>query len=57
MDVTYESICKKLGFTLENPIYERCEYENDHIVNPFSVLSADEKKYVGEYLEKHNNMK
>ncbi|MDD6339205.1 MAG: hypothetical protein PUA49_01740 [Butyrivibrio sp.] len=57
MDVTYEAICKKLGFTLENPIYERCEYENDHIVNPFSVLSADEKKYVGEYLEKHNNMK
>ena len=46
MEVTYESICKKLGFTLENPKYKVSDYEND-----------DEMEYVGEYLEKHNNMK
>ena len=57
MDVTYESICKKLGFTLENPKYNVSNYENDHEINPFSVLNDEEMEYVGEYLEKHNNMK
>lgn len=57
MDVTYESICKKLGFTLENPKFKVSDYENDNEINPFSVLNDDEMEYVGEYLEKYNNMK
>lgn len=56
MEITYESICEKLGFTPETyrPIVS--EYEDDSKESPFSVLTLEESLFLNDYLMKHKNL-
>lgn len=52
--ITYESICKKLGFdflTYKSKV-EDTEYDGDE-ENPFTALSEEELEFVGEYLREY----
>lgn len=35
MEITYENICNKLGFTLENYKPDISDYEDDSKISPF----------------------
>lgn len=53
MGITFESICKKLGF---NPItdkydYKTSGYEDDSKTSPFSVLSLEESDFLCDYMK------
>lgn len=50
MGITYEKICKKLGFDPQkyNPVVS--DYEDDSKVSPFSVLTIEESEFLFEYL-------
>lgn len=50
MEITYESICKKLGFTPENYKPNISNYEDDSKVSPFSVLTFEELCYLSDYV-------
>ena len=65
MEITYESICQKLGF---NPIKDSdkineeyrktCKgHEDDSQPSPFSVLTFEEELFLLEYFNKHNSFK
>ena len=45
-NVTYESICEKLGFIPSEYKPEVSNYEDDSRVNPFSVLETSELLYL-----------
>ena len=51
MEITYESICKKLGFTIETYKPVLSDHEDDSKVNPFSVLTEEESDFLFEYLK------
>lgn len=53
MGVTYESICKKLGFDPLSYKPKVSNYEDDSRVSPFSILSLEEKLFLNEYLMMH----
>lgn len=55
MNITYESICKKLGF--DPQIYKPniSEYEDDSKTSPFSVLSLEESLFLNSYLINNKN--
>ncbi len=51
MEITYESICKKLGFRPEEYRYTYSGYEDDSKESPFAILTLDELDVLCEYLE------
>lgn len=50
MEITYDSICKKLGFKPEEYEYSFSGHEDDSKESPFAVLSEDELDFLIEYL-------
>ena len=54
MEITYKSICDKLGFTIEEYKYETSTTEDDSKPNPFSCLSIEELDFLVEYIKKEN---
>lgn len=56
MEITYESICKKLGFTPGQYKYELSDFEDDSKVSPYSVLTLEESLFLNDYLMKHKNL-
>lgn len=50
MGITYESICKKLGFDPQSYKPKISEYEDDSRTSPFSVLSLEESLFLNNYL-------
>lgn len=55
MEITYESICKKLGFTPGEYKYNFSGYEDDSKESPYAVLTLDELDFLSEYLIKKQN--
>lgn len=55
--MTYESICKKLGFTLETYEPDISDFEDDSKVNPFSILTDEESDFLYEYLKNRRTTK
>ena len=52
MKITYESVCKKLGFDPENYVSVVSDYEDDSKDNPFSVLTQEESDFLYDYIMK-----
>lgn len=55
MNITYESICQKLGF---DPMVDKQKYdsaEDDSKPSRFSVLSLEEHLFLMDYINSHNN--
>lgn len=52
MGITYESICKKLGFKPEEYKYSHSGYEDDSKESPFSSLTFEELEFLSNYLIK-----
>lgn len=50
MEITYENICKKLGFDMETHKSPITCHEDDSIPNPFSALSDEESEFLAQYL-------
>ena len=50
MEVTYDSICEKLGFTPETYKPDISDYEDDSKINPFSILTDEESDFLFNYL-------
>lgn len=53
MEITYESICAKLGFEPGTYPYEFSDYEDDSKVSPYSVLTLDELDFLCDYYIKN----
>ncbi|MCP1103605.1 hypothetical protein M2454_002930 [Aequitasia blattaphilus] len=51
--ITYESLCKKLGFDILTYKVETSGTEDDSRENPFMALDIEELDFLGEYLQKH----
>lgn len=59
MEITYESICKKLGFDVDTYKPVVSDYEDDSKISPFSILTDEESDFLFYYfkskrLEKSN---
>ena len=52
MEMTYENICKKLGFDIEDYEPVVSDHEDDSRVSPFSVLTIEESEFLYDYLKK-----
>lgn len=52
MNITYESICKKLGFDPMKDAYpyQYNGHEDDSQISPLSVLSREEKDFLWEHV-------
>ena len=50
MEITYENICNKLGFTLENYKPDISDYEDDSEISPFSKLTKEESDFLLNYI-------
>lgn len=48
MDITYDSICKKLGY---DPLKDFQKHKNDSTESPFNVLNTEEIIFLGKYME------
>ncbi|MDR0946976.1 MAG: hypothetical protein LBM87_04440 [Ruminococcus sp.] len=51
--ITYENICRKLGFAFDNEKNYRPDipsFEDDSVINPYSVLNEEELDFIGDYL-------
>ncbi len=57
MKITYESICKKLGFDVEDYEPVVSDHEDDSRVSPFSVLTIEESEFLYDYLKKKRTEK
>ena len=55
MEITYENICKKLGFDPLNYKLNVSSYEDDSKISPFSILTLEESLFLNDYLM--NNVK
>lgn len=53
MKITYESICKKLGFKPGEYKYTFSGHEDDSKESPYAVLTLEESLFLNEYLMKH----
>lgn len=51
-EISYESICKKLGFTMEDDTPCCSDYEDDSKPSPFSILTDEESDFLIEYEKK-----
>lgn len=52
MEITYESICQKLGFEPKNYKPEVSDFEDDSKENPFSVLTDEESDFLYDFIMK-----
>lgn len=52
MEITYESICQKLGFDPQNYEPKTSDYEDDSKVSPYSVLTIEESEFLYDYMTK-----
>ncbi len=52
MGITYENICKKLGFNPEEYEYTYSGYEDDSKESPLAPLTFEELDFLSEYLIK-----
>lgn len=52
--ITYETICKKLGFDAMSYDPETKGTEYDGADNPFDILSVEELDFILDYAKKHN---
>lgn len=50
--ITYETICKKLGFDLiqDDIVFPISDHEDDSQISPFSVLNQEELDFLTDYL-------
>ncbi|MDR0987655.1 MAG: hypothetical protein LBL98_08200 [Ruminococcus sp.] len=58
--ITYESICKKLGFKFDSDNHYRPNvpyYEDDSVGNPYESLSEDELDFIAAFLRNKYNLK
>lgn len=55
--ITYEGICEKLGFRLEDYSPKYSGHEDDSIPNPFSVLTSEELDFVINYAKNMDKQK
>ena len=46
MAITYEGLCKKVGFDIDSYEPEVSDYENDSRVSPFLILSDNELEFL-----------
>ena len=53
MEINYESICRKLGFTPGENKYNLSDYEDDSKTSPYAVLTLDELDFLCEYMKKN----
>ena len=55
MNITFDSICEKLGFNpLVNPPTRKLSgYEDDSKESPYAKLTFEESKFLCEYVGKH----
>lgn len=51
---TYESICEKLGFRLEDYRPQISKTEDDSLESPFKKLTGEELDYVIQYSKQNN---
>lgn len=56
MGITYESICKKLGFKPEEYKYAHSGYEDDSKESPLVSLNFDELEFLSNYLIEKQKM-
>ena len=58
MEITYENICKKLGFTPGEYKYNFSGYEDDSKKSPYAVLTFEELEFLCDYMKrkKQNNL-
>lgn len=56
MGITYESICKKLGFKPEEYKYIYSGYEDDSKESPLSSLTFEELEFLSNYLIKNQKI-
>ena len=57
MEITFESICAKLGFDpiTNPPTYEYKGHEDDSKTSPFSILDFEESEFLCDYMSKYMN--
>ncbi|MDR0903124.1 MAG: hypothetical protein LBM59_00645 [Ruminococcus sp.] len=58
--ITYESICKKLGFRFDSDNHYRPNvpyYEDDSAENPYGSLSEAELDFIAKFLRNKYNLK
>lgn len=53
--MTYEAICKKIGFDpiVDGYNYNYSDHEDDRHVSPFASLSLEELDFLADYYKKH----
>ena len=51
MEITYESICKKLGFDVDTYKPVVSDYEDDSKISPFSILTDEESDFLFYYFK------
>lgn len=56
MEITYDSICKKLGFTIEEYKHIYSGHEDDSKESPFAVLTLEESLFLNDYLMEHKDL-
>jgi hypothetical protein len=58
--ITYESVCKKLGFKFDDEMVYRSDtpcFEDDSTDNPYAILSEAELDFIGTFLRNKQNLK
>lgn len=55
MEITYEGICEKLGFTPGEYKYQLSDYEDDSKESPYAVLTFEESEFLYNYLMNRKN--
>ncbi|MCD8216699.1 MAG: hypothetical protein LUD01_01405 [Clostridiales bacterium] len=50
-EITYESICEKLGFDVDTYVPTISDTEDDSVENPFVKLSIDELDFLTDRIE------
>lgn len=55
MNITFDSICEKLGFNplVNPPKINFTGHEDDSEESPYAILSYEESKFLCEYVGKH----
>lgn len=53
MAITYEDICKKLGFEPGKYNYKHSDHEDDSKESPYSILTSEELDFLCDYYAKN----
>ena len=54
-DITYESICEKLGFDVDTYKPPMSDTEDDSVESPFRSLSIEELNFLTDRIESNKN--